>query len=222
VSDGRGQIFSPNANHLARWGIVGAVIFVALTGVCVSGVWWSPYMTRQGMALDQPVPFSHKHHNGGLGIDCRYCHTTVETGSSAGMPPTETCMTCHSQVWTDAPVLQPVRDSWATDRPIKWNRVHDTPDFVFFNHGIHVQKGIGCSTCHGRVDEMPMMRQEHTLWMKWCLECHRHPEKQIRPKSEIFNMAYVAPKNQDELGRRLVAEYNVHTAQLTDCSMCHR
>jgi len=179
-------------------------------------------MTRQDVALDQPVPFSHEHHSAGLGIDCRYCHVTVESSAMAGMPPTETCMTCHSQVWTEAPVLAPVRESWVTGQPLRWNRVHDVPDFVFFNHGIHVQKGIGCSTCHGRVDQMPLVRQEHTLWMKWCIECHRHPEEQIRPKDKIFDMAYQAPVNQRELGKKLVAEYHVQTAQLTDCSMCHR
>jgi hypothetical protein len=219
---GQGQIFGRHANYRARSAIVAIALLIALAGGTLAAVWWSPYTTREGIALDQPAPFSHKHHNGALGIDCRYCHTSVETGSTAGMPPTETCMTCHSQVWTDAPVLEPVRQSWQTGRPIRWNRVYDTPDFVFFNHGIHVQKGIGCSSCHGRVDEMPLVRQEHTLWMKWCLDCHRHPEKQIRPKDEVFNMAYEAPRNQDELGRKLVAEYKVQTAELTDCSMCHR
>lgn len=217
-----GQIFRRGANQFVRVAVVAVLLTIAQMCVCVWGVWWSPYMTRQGLALDQPVPFSHEHHNSALGIDCRYCHTTVETSASAGMPPTETCMTCHSQVWTDAPALQPVRESWATGRPIRWNRVHDTPDFVFFNHGIHVQKGIGCSTCHGRVDQMPLVRQEHTLWMKWCIECHRNPEKQIRSKEQVFNMAYATPKNQEEVGRRLVAQYQVHTEQLTDCSMCHR
>jgi hypothetical protein len=185
-------------------------------------VWWSPWTTRQHVPLDQPVPFSHEHHVGGLGIDCRYCHTTVETSSTAGIPPTETCMTCHSQLWTQAPLLEPVRQSWATSQPIEWNRVHDLPAFVFFNHSIHVQKGIGCSTCHGRVDRMPLVWQEHTLWMKWCIDCHKDPARQIRPKSEVFNMAYEPPANQQELGRRLVQEYHVHTEQLRDCSMCHR
>jgi hypothetical protein len=216
------QIFRRRANGIARASIGFAVLIVVLSGSGVWAVWWSPYMTRQNVALDQPVPFSHEHHNAGLGIDCRYCHTTVETESMAGLPPTETCMTCHSQVWTEAPVLAPVRASWTTGQPVRWNRVHDVPDFVFFNHGIHVQKGIGCSTCHGRVDQMPLVRKEHTLWMKWCIECHKHPERQIRPKEEVFNMAYLFPKNQEEVGRKLVAKYNVHTEQLTDCSMCHR
>jgi hypothetical protein len=222
ANNGSGQIFRRGANHLVRVSFAIVVLGAGLTGAVVWAVWSSPYMTRQGIALEQPAPFSHEHHNSGLGIDCRYCHTTVETGSSAGMPPTETCMTCHSQVWTEAPVLRPVRESWSTGRPIRWNRVHDTPDFVFFNHGIHVQKGIGCSACHGQVDQMPLVRQEHTLWMKWCLECHKNPAEQIRPKEEVFNMAYEQPKNQEELGRQLVARYQVDTTALRDCSMCHR
>jgi hypothetical protein len=216
------QIFSRRANQIARASIGVVVLLVAGTGYGVWAVWWSPYMTRQYVPLDQPVPFSHQHHVSGLGIDCRYCHTTVEFSNTAGMPPTETCMTCHSQVWTEAPVLQPVRESWVSGKPIQWNRVHDTPAFVFFNHGIHVQKGIGCSTCHGRVDQMPLVWKEHTLWMKWCLECHKNPAEQIRPKEEVFNMAYEPPPNQAELGRELVKKYNVHAEQLTDCSMCHR
>ena len=217
-----GQVFSRNANNIARASIGIVLLLMVGAGCGVWAVWWSPYMTRQHIALDQPVPFSHEHHVSGLGIDCRYCHTSVEFSSSAGMPPTETCMSCHSQVWTEAPVLEPVRESWATGQPLRWNRVHDVPSFVFFNHGIHVQKGIGCSTCHGRVDRMPLVSQEHTLWMKWCLECHKNPAAQIRPKEDVFDMADQAPPNQAELGRELVKRYNVHTEQLTDCSMCHR
>lgn len=217
-----GQIFRPGTNHFVRVALLAGLLAGVLGCACVWLVWWSPYMTRQGLALDQPVPFSHEHHNASLGIDCRYCHTSVETENTAGMPATETCMTCHSQVWTDAEVLKPVRESWATGKPLRWNRVHDMPDFVFFNHGIHVQKGIGCSTCHGRVDEMPLVRQEHTLWMKWCIECHRDPAKQIRPKEQVFNMAYQAPRDQESLGKELVAKYHVHTEALADCSMCHR
>lgn len=198
------------------------MLLIVATGCGVWAVWWSPYMTREGVALDQPVPFSHEHHVSGLGMDCRYCHTTVEFSTTAGMPPTETCMTCHSQVWTEAPVLEPVRQSWITGKPIQWNRVHDLPAFVFFNHGVHVQNGIGCRTCHGRVDRMPLVWKEHSLWMKWCIDCHADPASQIRPKSEIFDMAYEAPQNQTENGRRLVREYQVHAEQMTDCSMCHR
>jgi hypothetical protein len=216
------QIFSPGANSFAKASIVIALLSLIVTAASVWGVWWSPYMTRKHLALDQPAPFSHQHHYGGLGIDCRYCHTTVETSSTAGMPATETCMTCHSKVWTEAPVLEPVRESWRTGQPIRWTRVHDNPDFVFFNHSIHVQKGVGCSTCHGRVDQMPLVFKEHALWMRWCIDCHKNPERQIRPKEQVFNMAYQSPPNQRELGSQLARAYNIHTEQLTDCSMCHR
>lgn len=216
------QVFSRRANSFAKTSILVAPVLLALTGVSVWAVWNSPYMTREHLALDQPAPFSHEHHNAGLGIDCRYCHTTVETSSTAGMPSTETCMTCHSQVWTQAPVLKAVRESWRTGLPVRWTRVHDNPDFVFFDHSIHVQKGIGCSSCHGRVDKMPLVWKEHSLWMRWCIDCHRNPEKQIRPKEEVFNMAYQQPPNQSELGAQLVKQYHIRTEQLTDCSMCHR
>ncbi len=168
------------------------------------------------------MPFSHKHHVYGLGIDCRYCHTSVENSAFAGIPPTETCMTCHSQLWTDAPLLAPVRASLANHQRLRWNRVHDLPDFVFFNHSIHVSKGIGCATCHGPVEQMPLTWQQNTLYMKWCLDCHNSPQKFIRPKSEVFNMGWRSPTNQLALGEALVNQYQVNTTQLTDCSMCHR
>ncbi|HSB14018.1 MAG TPA: cytochrome c3 family protein [Bryobacteraceae bacterium] len=180
----------------------------------------SPYVTDVGVALDQPVPFSHKHHVAGLGIDCRYCHSTVEISSSAGMPPTETCMSCHSQIWADSPMLEPVRASFRNDQSIRWTRVHDLPGFVYFNHSIHVKKGIGCATCHGRVDQMPLMWKTNTLYMEWCLECHRQPERFVRPRGQVFNMAYRAPSDQLALGRKLVEEYKIR--KLTDCSVCHR
>jgi len=216
------QVFTRRANSMARASIVFAWLVLAVMGASVWGVWWSPYMTREHLALDQPAPFSHQHHDAGLGIDCRYCHTTVETSSYAGMPSTETCMTCHSQVWTDAPVLEPVRESWRTGQPLRWTRVHDNPDFTFFDHSIHVQKGIGCATCHGRVDQMPLVWKEHSLWMRWCIDCHENPAKFVRPQEQVFNMAYQPPRNQAELGRQLVKAYNIHTGQLTDCSVCHR
>jgi hypothetical protein len=216
------QVFGPRSNSVARTSIAVALLLVAVGGAGTWAVWCSPYMTRKHLALDQPAPFSHQHHYGGLGIDCRYCHTTVETSNTAGMPSTETCMTCHSQVWTEAPVLEPVRESWRTGDPIRWTRVHDNPDFVYFNHSIHVQKGIGCSSCHGRVDQMPLVWKEHTLWMRWCMDCHKHPEEQIRPKDQVFNMAYQPPRDQVTLGRQLVQAYHIRTTQLSDCSMCHR
>jgi hypothetical protein len=169
---------------------------------------------------EQPVPFSHKHHVSGLGIDCRYCHTAVETSSFAGIPPTETCMSCHSQIWFDSPMLEPVRASFQTGRALHWTRVHDLPDFVYFNHSIHLEKGVGCSTCHGRVDQMPLTLAEHSLLMEWCLDCHRMPERFVRPRGYIFRMDWTPPANQLTLGRRLVKEYGIR--KLTDCYTCHR
>ena len=182
------------------------------------------FTTRVGVARDQPVPFSHKHHVSDDGIDCRYCHTSVETSDFAGLPPTETCMSCHSQIWTNAAILEPVRESFRTGKSIEWTRVHDLPDFVYFNHSIHVNKGIGCSTCHGRVDTMPLMYQVNTLYMQWCIDCHRNPERNVRPRDQVFNPTYETPApNQDEIGPRLVAEYKIKDARnLTDCATCHR
>jgi hypothetical protein len=180
----------------------------------------SPYVTQADIAREQPVPFSHAHHVGGIGIDCRYCHTSAETSNMAGIPPTKTCMNCHSQIWSDSPMLEPVRASYRTGTSIQWTRVHDLPDFVYFDHSAHVNKGVGCTTCHGRVDRMPLMWQEATLYMEWCLECHRQPEKFLRPKEEVFNPAYEPPPDQLDLGRKLVAQYGVHPR--TSCSACHR
>jgi hypothetical protein len=177
-------------------------------------------MTFVGVPREQPILFSHKHHVKDDGIDCRYCHTSVETSHFAGLPPTETCMTCHSQIWTNAIATQGIRDSWESGRSIEWTRVHDLPDFVYFNHSIHVNKGVGCSTCHGRVDQMPLMWRVNNLYMEWCLDCHRAPEKYVRPRSEVFNPSYEPPANQIELGRKLVAEN--HIQSLTDCQTCHR
>ena len=187
---------------------------------------WS-YSTRAMQAREQPVPFSHAHHVGGLGLDCRYCHTTVETSSFANIPPTKTCMNCHSGIWLTSPTLEPVRASFRTGASIRWTRVHDLPDFVYFNHSIHVNKGIGCESCHGRVDRMPLTWQENSLQMEWCLDCHRHPEKHVRPREFITTMGYQpgvpSGPDQEEMGRRLVKEYQIQDARtLTSCSTCHR
>jgi len=180
----------------------------------------SPYETRQNVPREQPVPFSHEHHAGGLGIDCRYCHQTVETTAFAGIPPTKVCMNCHSEMWAVAPAVEPVRESYRSGRSLQWTRVHDLPGFVYFDHSIHIHKGIGCSSCHGRVDKMPLTWQAEPLTMEWCLDCHRHPEQHVRPRSEVFDMSYIAPGTQAQLGARLVKEYNIHS--LTSCSTCHR
>ncbi|MGA8027061.1 MAG: cytochrome c3 family protein [Bryobacteraceae bacterium] len=217
------QLFRPSSNTIAQVSLTGIVVLLGVTlGVAYTmdrGDW----MTFVRVAPEQPIPFSHKHHVKDDGIDCRYCHTGVETSHYAGLPPTETCMTCHSQIWSNASLTQPIRDSWATGKSIEWRRVHDLPDYVYFNHSIHISKGIGCSTCHGKVDEMPLMYRVNTLYMNWCVNCHRDPAKYIRPKSEVFNVEYVPPSNQLELGRKLVAEYQVQNSRaLTDCFTCHR
>lgn len=214
------QTFHRSTNTIARVSIFGAVFVIAAVVWLMLAVNRSSYVTGVEVAREQPVPFSHKHHVSGIGLDCRYCHTSVETSAFAGIPPTETCMTCHSQVWTDAPILEPVRTSFQKNIPIKWNRVHDLPDFAFFNHSIHLYKGIGCSSCHGQVDEMPLVWKENTLNMEWCLDCHRAPEKHIRPREEVFNMAYDPPDDRGELAAKLVEDYNVNS--LTNCSICHR
>jgi len=219
------QVFGKSSNSIARVSLAGVVIgFFGFWGV-VYAVYLSPYTTDVNVPRLQQVPFSHQHHVSGLGIDCRYCHDSVETSSFAGIPPTHTCMSCHSQLWTDAPMLAPVRESLATGQPLRWQRVNQVPDFVFFNHSIHVQKGIGCSTCHGRVDEMPLTWKAHSLYMRWCLDCHEAPERNLRPKDQIFNMKWEPPADQIERGRELLTEYRVskeRLSQLRDCGMCHR
>ena len=187
------QVFDRSSNALARFSLVLTGVIVIALGVTLDNLQRSPWVTRQGQRPDQPVPFSHKHHVVGLGLQCQYCHTSVEKSSYAGIPPTKTCINCHSQIWTNAQLLEPVRHSWATGESINWIRVHDLPDFVYFNHEIHVNKGIGCASCHGRVDEMPLMYQQNTLQMEWCLNCHRNPGVNLRPTSEIYNMAWSGP-----------------------------
>ena len=214
------QLFPREANSFARSSIIVTVLGVAGLGAALFGLNRSGYNSGQSLIKEQPIPFSHKHHVSGIGIDCRYCHTAVEKSSSAGIPPTETCMSCHSQIWSDAPMLEPVRESYRSGKSIQWTRVHDLPGFVYFNHSIHVAKGMGCASCHGRVDQMPIMWQQNSLFMEWCLDCHRQPEKYIRPKDKVFQMDYKPAEDQMVLGERLVKEYKVR--KLTDCWTCHR
>jgi hypothetical protein len=214
------QIFHHSTNTIARVSIYGAVVIIALLGYAVNVVNQTSYVTEVHNALPQPVPFSHKHHVGELGLDCRYCHASVEVSSSAGMPPTQTCMTCHSQIWTNAAMLEPIRASYRDSKPISWTRVNAVPDFVYFNHSIHIAKGVGCTTCHGPIGEMNITWRAETLYMRWCLECHNAPEKFLRPRSEIFNAFYVPPADQEALGERLMKEYKVQ--KLTSCTTCHR
>jgi hypothetical protein len=224
------QLFHPGANAIAKGSILGGVFLAAATGWVYWFIETSPFVTWAGVVRDQPIPFSHKHHVGGLGIDCRYCHAQVEDSSFAGLPPTKTCMTCHSVLWTNAEMLQPVRDSWRTGQPINWQRVHNLPRYVYFNHSIHVNKGIGCVSCHGQVDDMPLMYQGGTLQMAWCLDCHRQPERFIRPRDQVFNLHYDPAhdpghpnQTQATLGPKLVEEYHIADRQLLqDCFTCHR
>ena len=187
------QIFDRSSNALARASLVLTGLLVIALGVTLDQLQRSPWVTRQGQRPDQPVPFSHKHHVQGLGLQCQYCHVTVEKSSYAGIPPTKTCMNCHAQIWTNAQLLEPVRNSWATNQSLVWTKVHDLPDFAYFSHEIHVNKGLGCATCHGRVDMMPLMYAQNSLQMEWCLDCHRNPAKNLRPTAQIYNMAWEKP-----------------------------
>ena len=214
------QIFHRSTNTLSRLSIYGAVFILAALGYAIDAVNRSPYFTEVNVARSQPVPFSHRHHAAELGIDCRYCHTSVENSSFAGIPPTETCMTCHSQMWATSPMLEPVRASYRSDRSIEWVRVNSLPDFVYFNHSIHVNKGIGCTTCHGPVGDMALTWRGNTLQMGWCLDCHRQPEQYVRPREYEFSIDYKAPSDQLALGGKLVDQYKIQ--KLTNCSTCHR
>jgi hypothetical protein len=217
------QYFSRSANTFARLSILALV--GALTAVIVVSylIVRSPYETMQNVPREQPVPFSHEHHVGGLGLDCRYCHTTVEYSSFANIPATKICMNCHSQMWAASPMLEPIRESYRTGKSIEWTRVNDLPDYVYFNHSIHIHKGVGCTECHGRVDKMPLTWQAQPLTMEWCLNCHRHPERYVRPRDQVFAMDYAPPANQIALGTRLVHDYRVKSVRdLTSCSTCHR
>ena len=214
------QLFPRSSNVVARGSIIVLVGLILVAGLVLDRLQRSTYVTREGIVYPQPVPFSHDHHVAQLGIECMYCHTSVETSSSAGIPPTSTCMNCHKIIWNDSPMLEPVRASYRTGEPLEWTRVNDLPDFVYFNHSIHVAKGVGCETCHGRVDRMPLMYQYASLQMEWCLECHRNPEKFVRPRDAVYTMGWEPPADDPDLGARLVAEYNIKT--LESCSTCHR
>lgn len=216
------QIFHPSFNTISKASIFGAVFIVAGGLWTTAEIQRSSYVTDVQVIRPQPVPFSHEHHVSGLGIDCRYCHSSVMDSSYAGIPPTKTCMTCHSQIWSESAMLEPVRSSWYERRPLEWTRVNDVADFVYFDHSIHVRKGVGCSTCHGRVDLMPMTYKAESLHMEWCLRCHREPERYLRARHEIFDMSWKPGEDQLERGRELLEEYRIRTNQLTDCSICHR
>ena len=214
------QIFHRSTNTISRVSIFGAIFFIVALGGLQDEITRSPWVTQAHVAREQPIQFSHERHVAGNGIDCRYCHTSVEESAFAGIPPTKTCMNCHSQIFANSPYLEPVRESFRTGKSIAWTRVHDLPDFVYFDHSIHLHKGVGCTTCHGQVDRMPLMMQEKSLQMEWCIDCHRHPEQYVRPREAVFRVDYTPPADQLELGKRLVAEYQIQ--KLTSCSTCHR
>ncbi|MFN2375674.1 MAG: cytochrome c3 family protein [Candidatus Binatia bacterium] len=213
------QLFKPSSNTYTTLILRGVGL---LAGGALFGLYQFntlPYVTRAYESREQPVQFSHKHHNGELGIDCRYCHTQVEDTAFAGIPATQICMNCHAQIWKDAPILEPVRASYRTGESLEWTRVHDLADFAYFNHAAHLAKGVGCASCHGDVTQMNLTYQVENLSMGWCLDCHRDPAKAVRPKDKLFDTTWVAD-NQRELGAKLVAEY--HVEPRTDCSTCHR
>lgn len=215
------QIFHPSANTIARFTIYGFAFLLAFLGWTCAAVEVSDYNTGQSIIRPQPVPFSHEHHVAGLGVDCRYCHTSVESSAFAGIPPTSTCYGCHKIIWSDSPMLAPVRESARTGIPLSWTRVNDLPDFVYFNHSIHIAKGVGCVTCHGEVHRMALTFQAAPLTMQWCLSCHRHPERYLRPKESIFDTELVAVAPEQSL--RVAQENKVLDAfTLTNCSTCHR
>jgi hypothetical protein len=214
------QLFSKNANILSKVVLIliVSIVFGGLFGLALINR--SSVMTYVGVVKEQPVPFSHKRHVGGAGIDCRYCHTTVETEAFAGIPPTETCMNCHSVLFLDSGVLEPVRTSYLTGNSLEWTRINDMPDHVYFDHSIHIKKGIGCVSCHGKVDEMEQMAKTETLFMEFCLECHKNPAKYVRPREHVFDMKWRPAEDQETLGNRLVKEYKIESK--LDCYTCHR
>ena len=214
------QLFHPSTNTFSKVTIFGGVFVLAALMWVFLSVERSSYVTQAKVVREQPVPFSHRHHVSQLGIDCRYCHTSVEESSFAGIPPTKTCMTCHSQIHTNAAMLEPVRESWRAGKSLKWIRVHDLPDYVYFNHSIHVKKGVACETCHGPIGEMALTWRENSLNMEWCLGCHRAPEKYVRPREFVFETGWKPEIEQKILGKEIVEAYDIH--KLTNCSICHR
>lgn len=214
------QIFHRSTNTISRVSLFGGVAIILVLVATLAAINRSSYVTEVGVARSQPVQFSHKHHVSDDGIDCRYCHTSVEESSFAGIPSTKICMNCHTQIWAESPILAPVRESFRTGKSLEWTRVNNLPGFVYFDHSIHVHKGVGCVTCHGRVDQMPLMWRENTLYMEWCLECHRNPERFVRPREQVFSMDWQPPSDQIALGQKLVQQYKIES--LTSCSVCHR
>ncbi|MDN5928471.1 MAG: cytochrome C [Hyphomicrobiales bacterium] len=216
------QIFHPRANSVAVAILVSIPTIVILVLVVNYQLHASPFTTDVGMHVDQPVPFSHKHHVGDLGLDCRYCHGGVEGAAFAGLPPTHTCMTCHSQLFTNAAMLAPVRKSLANGVPLHWNRVYRLPDYVYFDHSVHIRNGIGCTTCHGDMSKQPLTEKKTPLTMGWCLSCHRDPGVHMRSEAAIFDPHAPDPDNDPHKAVAMLRHYVVETSNMTDCSVCHR
>ncbi len=244
------QIFRPGANTVAQASLLVVAAGAFLTFAAGSQLSRSPYNTKVDIPLGQPVPFSHKHHAKELGIDCRFCHTSVETSAKAGVPSTDTCMTCHSQVWPNSPLLEVVRQSEATGTPIRWLKVNEVPDFVYFNHSIHVDRGISCNNCHGEVQEMHLTWKGREFQMAWCLECHNSPESymyevedsDLTPRQQVFELyrkvsngealspvekklaqglPQRVPKDKVHEGVQLMKDREINVTQLADCYVCH-
>lgn len=215
------QLFRPAANTLARLGLIGLVAVPLALVAGMIALRWTPYATGQGRTPEQPIPFSHEHHVGEMGIDCRYCHATVETSSFAGMPTAHVCLTCHSQLYNDQPMLAPLRESERTGRPIAWARVNRLPDYVYFDHSVHVANGVGCAECHGPVHSMPLMSQAAPLTMQWCLDCHRDPGRRLRAPGAIVDTTWTA-QNGLKQAKAYLRAYQIHPDHLTDCAVCHR
>jgi hypothetical protein len=213
-------LFTPRSNAVFRWVLVVLVAGAAGTVGALMLYWRTPYGTDQFEEVQQPVQFDHRHHVKDDLIDCRYCHTSVDRAPSAGIPPTELCLNCHAQVWNKSPLLDTVRASWFSGKPIEWVRVHRVPDFVYFNHAIHVNKGVGCVECHGRVDEMPAIRKAQPFTMQWCLDCHRNPYARLRPLEEVTSMTWKPEGDPDAQGRELAKKYDVKPR--INCTTCHR
>ena len=216
------QLFHPYADTAVRVALLTLAVSPALLIAGGFAISRSPYVTGQDLVSAQPVPFSHEHHVGFDGLDCRYCHFGVETSRWAGIPPTEVCMTCHSQLFDQASVLAPVRESLTKNKPIAWVRVHALPDYVYFDHAIHVAKGVGCTTCHGEVERMPLTKQATPMTMGWCIDCHRNPAPHLREPDQVFATSWSPPPDQKEKGLKLMRHYEIDTTHLIDCSVCHR
>jgi len=213
------QLFTKRANIVPLYLLLTVTVVIILV-IGAFSYWGSPYYTDVGYQPQQPVPYSHKFHVGELGMDCRYCHSAVDKSPVAGIPPTQTCMNCHVMVKPDSDSLKVVMDSWNNNKPIQWIRVHKSPDYVYFDHSAHVNVGVGCKSCHGRIDRMDIVMQTEPLSMNWCLECHRNPELHLRPVSEITNMEWIPEADHQQFVQQMIQDLNITPP--TDCQGCHR